>query len=520
MSMLLPRFFLLLHVAILCHCKSEAVLLSPWSTSLSLLQHLSCSTKMSIARVQNNGSRGYLDSLISIRGGESNGTIIITTTTAATIVVEDAAVQTQSINRNEGEEVILTKEKKLKKKNNRKKKKKEKEESFDLTLPATEMNSKEQNAEEKDTKCTQKKKRVINQKDTQSTKLPTGKKRKRRDASPLPSSNKVGGGKNGECIRRIKHEWRDIVKLGIGYDWITQQTITTRGRSTTGQREMNDNDHFYNYNYVRLGPFHNNLLHWHFSIRGPSNSDYDRGIYHGRIILPKDYPGSPPRVQVLTPSGRFVTGEDICLSASSFHPETWTPRWTILSLVEALRMHMLTTANEIGGLHASSENRRKFAEKSRIWKAGRLSHGRMVEEGLFISAAEQSEKLNASDVNVNDNQMIDLIRNVIDASSGDEDMHVNDNIGTDKVKNNKYNKPKSRADSEKRVKAKMKTKNSAKEVKKSGNAQTSTPRRIVEPSRRPHMSKVIIAIIGGIVHFFQKHLEFGIVFIGIILLFK
>eukprot|EP00978_Attheya_sp_CCMP212_P003301 scaffold6819_cov51-Attheya_sp.AAC.7 len=86
---------------------------------------------------------------------------------------------------------------------------------------------------------------------------------------------------------------------------------------------------------------------------------------------------------VLSPTGRFVTGEDICLSASAFHPETWTPRWTVSSLVAALRMHMLTTANEIGGMHGSDELRRSLARQSRTWHAGIINHAHMVQEGIF-----------------------------------------------------------------------------------------------------------------------------------------
>ena len=136
-------------------------------------------------------------------------------------------------------------------------------------------------------------------------------------------------GKDGECLRRIKREWKDAVKLGIGYDWKTTQTVTVRGRSASGRFPSDDqdkDDDFYEYNYIRIGPYGSNLLRWHFSVKGPANSCFTNGVYHGRILLPKDYPMSPPRVQMLTPSGRFHPGEDICLSASAFHPETWTPR--------------------------------------------------------------------------------------------------------------------------------------------------------------------------------------------------
>lgn len=103
------------------------------------------------------------------------------------------------------------------------------------------------------------------------------------------------GGKGGECLRRIKSEWRDAVQMGIAYDWVSMRTIrssTSRSTSTTSNSSSNNHD------YVRIGPFGKNLLRWHFSVQGPANSVYEDGIYHGRVLLPKDYPGSPPRVQV------------------------------------------------------------------------------------------------------------------------------------------------------------------------------------------------------------------------------
>jgi ubiquitin-protein ligase len=194
-------------------------------------------------------------------------------------------------------------------------------------------------------------------------------------------------GKGGECLRRIKREWKDAVQMGIAYDWTNMRTVKKKENS-----KQND--------YVRLGPFGKNLLRWHFSVLGPSNSAYSNGIYHGRVLLPKDYPGSPPRVQMLTPSGRFVPGGDICLSASNYHPETWTPRWTVLSLVDALRLHMLTTANEIGGVEASDEKRRKYADSSRSWcLPGVADHRRMLQDGIFSMDREDTESAqNVEDV--------------------------------------------------------------------------------------------------------------------------
>jgi ubiquitin-protein ligase len=204
---------------------------------------------------------------------------------------------------------------------------------------------------------------------------------KQRPKMQLISSIKQSGGKDGASLRRIKREWKDAVKLGIAYDWQKGETVKTRGRSPSSKSIQDDGKEYLN--YVRIGPLGKSLLRWHFSVKGPSLSVYAKGVYHGRILLPKDYPLSPPRVQMLTPSGRFISGEDICLTASAFHPETWTPRWTILSLVDALRIHMLTNANEIGGIDASSERRRQLALESRNWKTDYADHGKMIEHGLF-----------------------------------------------------------------------------------------------------------------------------------------
>mmetsp|Transcript_27375 Transcript_27375/g.45571 ORF Transcript_27375/g.45571 Transcript_27375/m.45571 type:complete len:355 (+) Transcript_27375:204-1268(+) len=184
-----------------------------------------------------------------------------------------------------------------------------------------------------------------------------------------PAKASVQSGQESATLRRIKREWKEAVKMGIAYDWAKMKNVAA------------ENDE--NYSYVRMGPYGSNLLKWHFSVMGPPNSEFDGGIYHGRVLLPKDYPGSPPRVQVLTPSGRFIPGHDICLSASNYHPESWTPQWTVLSLIEALRLHMVTQANEIGGASATPTERRKYARASRLWSMGKINHPMMISQGVF-----------------------------------------------------------------------------------------------------------------------------------------
>ena len=75
------------------------------------------------------------------------------------------------------------------------------------------------------------------------------------------------------------------------------------------------------------------------------------GIYHGRILLPPEYPFKPPSFMLLTPNGRFETSTKICLSISSHHPEHWQPSWSVRTALTALIAFFPTAGNgAIGSL--------------------------------------------------------------------------------------------------------------------------------------------------------------------------
>ena len=83
-------------------------------------------------------------------------------------------------------------------------------------------------------------------------------------------------------------------------------------------------------------PLEDNMFEWHFTLRGPPGTDFEGGVYHGRILLPAEYPMKPPNIVFLTPNGRFQVGKKICLSISAHHPEHWQPAWGIRLILEAL----------------------------------------------------------------------------------------------------------------------------------------------------------------------------------------
>lgn len=148
----------------------------------------------------------------------------------------------------------------------------------------------------------------------------------------------AGKGLNHRSSSRVAHEWRQVRKEGCG--------LQQRG---SGPKANAQTEEASNATAVRLAPLHQDMHEWHFSFSGVLGSPYEGGVYHGRFLLSEGYPRLAPRVQMLTPSGRFKCRTDLCLSASSYHQESWSTHWSLHKLATALRLHMLTRAHEIGG---------------------------------------------------------------------------------------------------------------------------------------------------------------------------
>lgn len=47
-------------------------------------------------------------------------------------------------------------------------------------------------------------------------------------------------------------------------------------------------------------PVDDNLFEWHFTVQGPPATDFEGGVYHGRILFPTEYPMKPPNIIILT----------------------------------------------------------------------------------------------------------------------------------------------------------------------------------------------------------------------------
>jgi ubiquitin-conjugating enzyme E2 J1 len=156
---------------------------------------------------------------------------------------------------------------------------------------------------------------------------------------PLSSNiikyHRIMSNKNSTSLRRIRADLRELTM------------------------DKNSNDRY------TAAPLEHDMFEWHFTIRGPVTTDYENGIYHGRILLPPDYPYKPPHIIFLTPNGRFDTNTKICLSFSAYHPELWQPAWGIRLILEALIAFLPTpTDGAIGAIDYSSTERKKLAVQS------------------------------------------------------------------------------------------------------------------------------------------------------------
>jgi ubiquitin-conjugating enzyme E2 J1 len=115
-------------------------------------------------------------------------------------------------------------------------------------------------------------------------------------------------------------------------------------------------------------PCDDNLFEWHFTIRGVKDSEFEGGLYHGRILLPSTYPFKPPDIMMLTPSGRFECNKKICLSISSYHPNNWQPSWSIRTVLIALMDFFTKPAGgAIGSLDYPITERKRLAKLSNHW---------------------------------------------------------------------------------------------------------------------------------------------------------
>jgi Ubiquitin-conjugating enzyme len=86
-----------------------------------------------------------------------------------------------------------------------------------------------------------------------------------------------------------------------------------------------------------------------------------------RLNLPQDYPFSAPDFMMSTPNGRFATNTKICTTFSSFHPETWTPSYTLTTLLVSFISFYVQSDVAAGAINTSDGDKRRLAKDSMAW---------------------------------------------------------------------------------------------------------------------------------------------------------
>lgn len=116
--------------------------------------------------------------------------------------------------------------------------------------------------------------------------------------------------------------------------------------------------------FVQAIPDLDDLTIFYFLIK-PSDYPYKGGYYIGKIKVPLNYPATAPSFYMLTPSGRFTTNQEICLTNSRFHPEATTSAWNINSMsIAFISIFINDDTNGISHIVKTPEERLKYAEGS------------------------------------------------------------------------------------------------------------------------------------------------------------
>jgi ubiquitin-conjugating enzyme E2 J2 len=115
---------------------------------------------------------------------------------------------------------------------------------------------------------------------------------------------------------------------------------------------------------ITVAPNDANILEMHYVVEGSPGTPYEGGVYHGKLIFPKEYPLKPPSVMMLTPNGRFQPGRRLCLSMSDFHPETWNPMWSVSTILTGLYSFMIESKPTLGSIETTYRKKRLLAAAS------------------------------------------------------------------------------------------------------------------------------------------------------------
>ena len=95
---------------------------------------------------------------------------------------------------------------------------------------------------------------------------------------------------------------------------------------------------------------------------------------------------------LFTPNGRFHLNSKICLSNSSFHPESWSPMWYISTFLIGFLSFMLETQHTLGALNTTDQEKKKLAAESRAYNRRNAKFRSVFPELLDHQKPKQVQK--------------------------------------------------------------------------------------------------------------------------------
>ncbi|KXZ43850.1 hypothetical protein GPECTOR_79g129 [Gonium pectorale] len=98
-------------------------------------------------------------------------------------------------------------------------------------------------------------------------------------------------------------------------------------------------------------------------------TEYEGGVYHGKLVFPAEYPFKPPSISLFTPNGRFATNTKLCLSMTDYHPESWNPMWSVGTILTGLLSFMYDTQATTGSITTSKQDKERMARDSLTFNA-------------------------------------------------------------------------------------------------------------------------------------------------------
>ncbi len=113
------------------------------------------------------------------------------------------------------------------------------------------------------------------------------------------------------CVNRLQKEYKGFLK--VLYNLQSAKRLNPRTQHLWVQTQDPPPN-------IQAHPSPNNLLEWHYALEGAKGTEYEAGVYHGKVTFPADYPYKPPSIVMLTASGRFSINTKLCLSMTDFHP--------------------------------------------------------------------------------------------------------------------------------------------------------------------------------------------------------